>query len=441
MVELKRFRRVGRASPGTNLVRIPFQIVGAAVAMLAVTLILDGILGDRPVLPMPYWLTVGSLDDAQSLLSATLGCASTVLALIFSVSLLVFSTVASQFGPRLMPYFLRDRTMQVTLGLFLASFVHSLITFVVAGQRGDATFVPQITVLSGVALIVASFGYLVIYNNRVAQAIQTNNVLPHIVETLHAAIAEFSQARMTDGAGDTPEVLRARCLAEGRPVSADTSGYVQRINHDRLVRAAARCEAVVCMAFRPGQFVLEGEALAHVLASDHDADLTAAVRGAVLIGQHRTLEQDIEFAFAQLAEIAIRALSPAVNDTYTGLICIDWLGDALRMLVALPAQDGASRTAAGEVRLLIPPLRMADIVPAAVDLIRQAGANSPAITIRLLQTYARLAPQLRNEQQRRAILEQVEALRESMARIQAVGLDQAALDAAYRVAHERLTGV
>ena len=142
--------------------------------------------------------------------------------------------------------------------------------------------------------------------------------------------------------------------------------------------------------------------------------LAAAIHGAVMIGQSRTLEQDIEFAFAQLSEIAIRALSPAINDTYTGLSCIDWLGDALRMLVALPNPDGVWRARRGRPRLLVQPMRIAGIVQAAFDLIREAGAGSPAVIVRLLQTYARLAPQLRNDEQRKAILEEVEAAREPL---------------------------
>src|SRR5271157_1833636 len=231
MLGFKRFSRVSRVVPGTNLVTVPFRIAGAVVVMLAVTLVLDGMLGGRPIVVLPHWLTVGSLEDAQSILSAILGSTSTVLALIFSVTLLVFSIASSQFGPRLMPHFLRDRTMQVTLGLFLATFLHSLLTFAVAGQRGDAQFVPQLTVLTDVGLVFASFGYLIVYNNRVAQAIQTNNVLPQIVENLHATISELATPEGPSApAGESVEALRVRCVTEGGPVLAATSGYMQRID-------------------------------------------------------------------------------------------------------------------------------------------------------------------------------------------------------------------
>jgi uncharacterized membrane protein len=445
MFGFKRFSRVGRVVPGTNLVPVPFAIAGAVMVMLAVTLVLDGLHGGRIVV-LPQWLSVGDLDDARAILGALLGAVSTVLALIFSVTLLVFSMAVSQFGPRLMPYFLRDRTMQVTLGLFLASFQHCLITFVMVGQRGERVFVPQITVLTGIALVLFSFCYLVIYNNKVAQAIQTNNVLAHIVENLNQAISDLQQVRQIEkGDSETEreeeeviDALRQRCFAEGGRVLATTSGYVQKIDQPHLVNVADRRGATIAFAFRAGQFVLEGEVLARVLPAEAAERLAPAVQGAVIIGQHRTLEQDIEFAFAQLSEIAIRALSPAINDTYTGLSCIDWLGDALRMVVAFSTPQGAWRTREGRVALLLPPPVLVHMVRAAFNLIREAGASSPAVTVRLLQTYARLAPQLHNDAQRQAFLEQVEAARDVMSRMPEVGLDRDALEAAYRAAREGL---
>lgn len=453
MIGAKRFVRIARAVPGTSLLPVPFAIAAAVLVCLAATLAIDALAAAGRI-RLYGWLSVGDVDDARAILQALLGAVSTVLALIFSVTLLVFSMAVSQFGPRLMPYFLRDRAMQVALGLFLGTFLHSLITFVVTGKRGgdalipqiSGAFIPQITVLTSIALVFVSFCFLVVYNHRVALALQTNNVLARIVEDLNAAIERRSASRVVDtDASATPsggernvDAVRTRCLAEGGVLPATTSGYLQRIDMVRIVTAADRCGAEVSLAFRPGQFVLEGETLAHVFPPSRADALAATIRHAVMIGQHRTLEQDAEFAFAQLSEIGIRALSPAVNDTYTGLSCIDWLGDALRLFAALPISDGAWRTTRGDVRLLVPPLLFDRVVGVAFDLIRQSAAGNPAICIRLLQTYARLAPQLRDSEERRAVLAEVEATREVAARMPDVGIDRVALDEAYRSACERL---
>ena len=450
----KRFVRIARGVPGTSLLPIPFAIAAAVLILLAVTLTLDAWASSGRIV-LYGWLSIGNVDDARAILGAILSAVSTVLALIFSVTLLVFSMAVSQFGPRLMPYFLRERAMQVALGLFLATFLHCLTTFLVTGQRGQAVFVPQLTVLTSIALVFISFCYLVIYNNRIAVVIQTNNVLASIAENLHAAIEEKSRSVVVETGTSSPtrfendspipsegaecvDGISQRCIVEGGVLRATTSGYLQKLDHVRIVKVADRCGAVVCLAFRPGEFVIEGEALAHVLPAPLTDELGAAIHNAVTIGQHRTLEQDPEFAFAQLSEIAIRALSPAINDTYTGLSSIDWLGDALRMLGSLPASDGAWRTSRGAVRLLVPPLRFARAVMAAFDLIRQSAVNNPAVCIRLLQTCARLALQLRTKEQRRAILDQVEAIHEAAERIPDGRMDRNAVEEAYRLASDRL---
>src|SRR5215813_3131021 len=185
-------RRIGRAVPGTSLLPVPYAIAASILVLLAATLTLDAY-ASAGVIAMPRWVSVGNIDDARAILGAILGAVSTVLALIFSVTLLVFSMAAAQLGPRMMPYFLRQRTMQVALGLFLGTFLHCLITFIVTGQHRGGAFLPQATVLTSVALVFVSFCYLVVYNHRIAIAIQTNNMLARIVEDLHAAIVDLSQ--------------------------------------------------------------------------------------------------------------------------------------------------------------------------------------------------------------------------------------------------------
>ena len=445
-MRIRRLVRISSIVPGTNLMPVPFSIATTVLIAFGVTFTLD-LFDSAKWISLHPWLSVGNIDDARAILGAIMGAVSTVLALIFSVTLLVFSTAVSQFGPRLMPYFLRERTMQVALGLFLATFLQSLLAFVVTGRRGDQEFVPQLTVLTSVGLVFFSFCYLVFYHHRIALAIQTNNVLARIVESLNKAIGEFSQPRLVDvGFFSRPkpdeepsaDAIRQRCLTEGGAVMAVTSGYMQTLDHTRLVRVADRREAIVSLAYRPGQYVLEGEVLAHVFPRNCASELASTIHNSIKIGQHRTLEQDIEFAFAQLSEIALRALSPAVNDVYTGLSSIDWLGDSLRLLAALPASDGAWRAVGGAIRLLEPPVQFGRVVRAAFDMIRQAGARDAAVTIRLLQTCERLAGQLSDLEQQQAIREQVEAAYEGAARSFEVGIDRNAIEHAYRQACERL---
>src|SRR5262249_37767769 len=155
--------------------------------------------------------------------------------------------------------------------------------------------------------------------------------------------------------------------AEGAPVICSESGYVQEIDHARLVDEARAADAVVHVFFRPGQFVLRGERLACVWPPSRAQSVAPRAGASIKAGRDRTLRQDPEFGLAQIVEIALRALSPAVNDTFTGVACVDWIGDAL--LVAAEAQEweGFGFDDNGEVRLRVRAVKLERLVRLAFD--------------------------------------------------------------------------
>jgi uncharacterized membrane protein len=399
----------------------------------------------RGTLALPRWISIGGIDDARAILGALLGAVSTVLALIFSVALLVLSMAVSNFGPRILYRFVRDAMTQVTIGLFLASFVHILLDFVVTRRDIGERFVPQLSIVCDVVLVMLSFVILVVFSHRIAMSIQTQNVVAHIVADLDAALADmrtlFRQLGLrsrTPAADAERDALLARGTREGAPVRAAHTGFVQEIDVLRLREAVDRPGDLLILLFRPGQFVFEGTPVARVLPAERVAALAPAILRDVKIGTHRTLKQDLEFGIAQLVEIALRALSPAVNDTFTGLTCVDWLGDELRAFALIPEGTGICEIAQGEAMIVWPPLRIARLVKTAFDQIRQASVGNAAVTIRLLQTFARLGEHADNVQFREALAEQVDAVWEATSVESLVKTDRADVEAAYRRAREAL---
>jgi len=401
--------------PSVNLWRIPLWLTLAAVGLFGVTIIPDALDAYR-VIHLPFWLTMGSIDDARAILSAMLGCVSTVLALIFSVALLVLSMVATLFGPRLLYRFLQDWVTQATLGVFLGTFVYLCLVFLVTHADAHSTFIPQISLIMGWLLVVVSFGFLVFYSHRIAVSIQNPNFVARIVDDL-AAIA-------ADGGEVAPD--EARDEADADAVTSPQSGYVQHVNHRAIVAAAASADAVVRVAFRPGQFVFVGETIAHVWPKGRKLDVARSIE----IGRHRVLSQDAEFALAQIVEIGIRALSPAVNDSFTGVACVDWLGDALVVLADAPARGSAWKDATGKVRLRVRPLGLARLVKMAFDQMRQAAVDNPAVLVRMLDTFRRIAPRL-PEDARAALRAQAEAIREITAAGKLARLDRDDIESAF----------
>src|SRR5579864_7088854 len=154
-----------------NLWRIPLQISLAAIALFGLTLIPDS-LDKFGYIHLPWWLTMGSIDDARAILSAMMGAVATVLALIFSVALLVLSMVATLFGPRLLYRFVQDWVTQATIGLFMGTFIYLCLVFLVTHQDSHTTFIPQVSLITGWVLVVVSFAFLVYYSHRIAVSIQ-----------------------------------------------------------------------------------------------------------------------------------------------------------------------------------------------------------------------------------------------------------------------------
>jgi uncharacterized membrane protein len=178
------------------------------------------------------------------------------------------------------------------------------------------------------------------------------------------------------------------------------------VSHQRLVAIATASDAIVRLVHRPGHFITQGRPLAIATPASAAPAVSAGLSKAHATGPHRTLFQDLQFAIDQLVEIAIRALSPAVNDTFTALTCVDWLGDGLSRLSTVPLPDGVYRDDSGNVRLIDVPLRYDRLVDRAFDKIRQAGRGMPAVNIRQLETLARVAEHTIEHAQRDAIIDQ-----------------------------------
>jgi uncharacterized membrane protein len=424
-----------RSQRDINLWRIPLQISLASIALFGLTLIPD-VMDKVGIIHIPAWLTMGSIDDARAILSAMMGAVATVLALIFSVALLVLSMVATLFGPRLLYRFLQDWVTQVTIGLFMGTFVYVCLCFLVTHQDVGSRFVPQISLLTSWVLVVGSFGFLTYYSHRIASSIQNPDMIARIVDDLYPAVVGSHERAACEGTGREPddeEILRR--ADAGAVVACPKSGYMQHLDHGALVAAAKTAGGLVVLRFRPGQFVLRGEPLAGIVPASAAKPLEAAIDRHVVIGRHRTLTQDCEFGIAQVVEIAIRALSPAVNDTFTGVACVDWLADALLTLAEKPPLAGNWYDLQGELRVWIPAVRLERLVKLAFDQIRQASATTPAVLIRQLDVIRRLEPRM-PAAARQALSEQADAIRETATGL--VALDRKDLDAAYERA--RATG-
>ena len=345
----------------------------------------------------------GGPNSARSLLGAISSSMLTLTALVFSITLIVLQLASSQFSPRVLRTFLHDRRIQLTLGIFTATFVYALV--VLREVRGDdgllSSFVPGIAISVAFGLTVFSVAVLVAYIHHITQSIRVVNIIATIATETSKTIA-----REHDPDADQTAVPDER-LAPSRVLPAPRAGVVVVVQDDQLVDLARQGSARLRLVPRVGDFVPCGAPLIEVRGGD-GLDDEAAVR-AVLLDNERTLHQDVAFGFRQLVDIAEKALSPGINDPTTAVQCLDQIHDLLRRLAGRPYPSGAHLDEDGELRLYVPSACWDDHVALALDEIRHWGAGSLQVQRRLrtlLLDLLEVAPPGR----RRALARQLELL-------------------------------
>jgi uncharacterized membrane protein len=288
--------------------------------------------------------------------------------------------------------FIRDVGTQVSLGTFVATFVYSVL---VLGSvaHGRLPLIPHISVTVALALTLCDLGVLIYFISHVATSIQLTTVVASIARDFRVGLeGSRSEAGAVDGRQqEAPGDVRGRFESGGGAVSAGDSGFLQAVGHERLVRIAASADATIRLLHRPGHFVAEGQQLAMVWPPQAVDAVSHAMARAHIVGPNRTLTQDLGFAVDQLVEVAIRALSPAVNDTFTALNCIDWLGDCICRAARQPLPDGIYRDSSGVVRVIDPAINFERLLKKSTDKIRQAGTGMPAVFIRQLENLSKVA--------------------------------------------------
>ena len=389
----------------TSLWFVPAIEVVAAVVLFAGTLAADRA-AYRGDFALPGWVISGSPDAARQILTAIAVAIITVVGVVFSIILVTLTLASTQFGPRMLRNFIRDRGTQLTLGTFVATFVYAVLVLASIGVGSRGEFVPHISVTVTLGLMVADLGVLIYFIHHTAVSVQLPQVIASIAADLAEAIREQGSGSTGPGAGPAAVELVARSEADGAALLAPVSGYVQFIKHQNLVRLATEADAVISLEHRPGHFVVRGHRFASVWPPEAVPLIRQALGRAHIVGPHRTLSQDVSFGIDQLVEIALRALSAAINDTFTALTCIDWLGENLCQIVAQWHPTRVHRDAAGFIRVIAPEPSYDRLVQRSFEKIRQSSLGQPAVMIRLLDALARIMAETTSEGQRRVLLEQ-----------------------------------
>jgi uncharacterized membrane protein len=361
------------------------------------------------------WGYGGGADSARQVLATIAGSIMTVTGVTFSITMVALVLAAGQYTPRVLRNFVRDRVNQTVLGVFVGTFLFTLLVLR-AIRAGDDAFVPALAVTASIALAVVSLGFFLYFLHHMANAIQVSNIIRNVARETHAEIDRtFEQAAGFSG----PPLLRGgwQPPAAGLRVVAEKEGYVIRIATDALIAAARAHETTLDVVVGPGDFVSRGEAVAFARGNPAErARLADQVREAIHFDSQRSISQDPAYGFRQLVDIAVRALSPGVNDPTTACNCVDYLGGFLAHLADLEWPDVELRDDDGAVRVIAPRGTFTGYVDLACSEIRHYGRADLATTVRLLEALRRAADATTRSDRRAALRRAAEAILEGAER-------------------------
>jgi uncharacterized membrane protein len=350
----------------------------------------------------------GGFSEAQTILTVIAETMVAIASLAFATVGVVLTLATSQFGHRLIRSFMRDKPTQFSFGIFVSTFIYSLLVLYEVPESGAQANLPALSVSIAFYLAIIAGATLIYFTNHIAQMIAAPSVIAEVGgemdETIDRAWPEDSPAipRLLDS--DIINTKLEQLQYDGITVYSTRSGYIQTLDTMGLVRWAARHQAVIKMTCRPGDYLFTGGSVAQIWPAEHKGDeLTTIISQSMVTGKRRTPVQDLRFAFNQLAEIEVRAMSPALNDPFTALDCINRIGAGIVRLARRAEPSPWQTDGDGQLRLIIKPVRFDEVVNAAFTPIRNYSRESAIVTLQTLYAFEDLAPLLRTDAQRQAV--------------------------------------
>ena len=382
----------------------------ALVAFLAAltSLWIDHDLGSDWSSDLMWIFWAGTASGGRSVMSVISTSMMTVVSIVYSLTITTLSQTSAHYGPRVLRNFTSDRGNQFVLGAFIATFVFCLTVLRSISSEDGHHFVPFISVNIGVLLGLASLGVLIYYIHHIAQAIQAENLIAGIGRDFEKAVPHLfpKDVGVPRQAGLPADDARWH---SAYPLCSTRSGYLIGLDVAKLISLAVQYDVVVRVEKRPGDFVPQGGALLRIYPVENvTAETAAGFRPCYSWGLHRTPDQDILYSIQQMVEIATHALSPGINEPFTAITCLDWLGASLRRVSVQTPPSILRADDDGRLRAIIPHTSFSQMVSASFDQVRLYGCGNPVIVRHLLATIAGLANNLQRHEDFDCLLDYIQ---------------------------------
>ncbi len=349
---------------------------------------------------------------SRGMLSAIASSMITVAGTAFSITIVALALASSQYTSRILRNFMRDRANQAVLGTFLGIFVYCVVVLRTIRSGDEGAFVPSLAVLFGVVLSLVGIGCLIFFIHHIASSIQAESIIKSAADETIVAIDRLFPDEMGEAAGPDAGPVPDPASAAWQPIPAQETGYIQAVDGDGLLRFARERETVVRMERGIGEFIVEGAPLVAIAGGSPPEDgLADAVAGLFTVGRQRTTFQDVGFGIRQIVDIALKALSPGINDTTTAVTCVQYLSAVLARLAARRLADPC-RTDGGKIRVIVRGANFPGLLGEAFEQIRRNAEGNVAVLLAMLDALEVVAGRTHDAGRLVAIARHVELIAE-----------------------------
>ena len=344
----------------------------------------------------------GGAEGARGVLSSIAGTMITVTGVVFSLTVVSLQLASSQFTPRILRRFTGDRGNQVVLGVFIGTFTYALLVLrtIRSGDEGpDQAFVPAIAVTAGIGLAMVSIGFLIFYIHHIARSIQAAVIVQHAAEETLDLVGHVFPEEL-DEADLNPPAIPPLSDVSAHHVCLDHGGYVQSVDESTLADLIAGDdeERVIRLEHHVGSHLVPGGVLASVWpASSCTDEVENGIRRAVILGAEQTMQSDIGFGIRQLTDIAIKALSPGINDPTTATMAMDRVAEVLVEIGRRPIRPPVRRGRDGRGLLLLPGPSFDELIDVAFTQVRHYGVADPLVAEHLVLVLGRISEHVDRE--------------------------------------------
>lgn len=407
---------------------VPALMLAAAIVLALVLIDIDTRLSGDFFARWPRLFGAGA-EGARALLGTIAGGVISVAGVVFSITLVALSLASSQYTSRVLRHFMRDPANEFVLGSFVGIFAYCLVVLRTIRGADEGGFVPALAVLVGLLLGLAGIAVLVFFIHHISASIQASQILATVADETVRVIDRLFPTEAGPATDDTDAPVPMAAGHVWHPVRAERTGYIEQVDVQALLVLAVGHGGVVRLEHGIGGFVVEGTAIASLLAAraPTDADV-ARLRACFSVGRARTLDQDVAFGIRQLADVALKALSPGINDSTTAEMCLDRLGEILLRLADRPIA-GQRRGADGRLRLVGCGPTYESLANEGLDPVRQNAAGNAPVLTRLFVVLRTVGAHTRLPGRRRVLLGHAQAAAELARRSIEAPRDRARLDA------------